>query len=64
MQAVSPGCMLEDQHIQAVSESMCMCAWAQDPVDKSPAVLVHRYSITHQRRSQILLSERNEVLQR
>lgn len=46
------------------NSEMCVCAWVQDPVDNSPAVLVHRYSITHQRRAQILLSERNEVLQK
>lgn len=41
---------------------MCWCV--QDPVDSAPAVLVHRYSITQERRLQILLSERNEALQK
>ena len=41
-----------------------MCGCMQDPVDAAPAVLVHRYSITQERRIQISLSERNEALQK
>ena len=35
----------------------------QDPVDSTPAVLVHRYSITQQKRAELLFTGQKEALE-
>lgn len=46
-----------------VNKAVSRCTYMQDPVDGSPAVLVHRYGITQQRRAELLFTEHREALE-
>ena len=48
-------------HITLSSHQECLM---QDPVDRSPAVLVKRYNVTEQKELELQLSDQQEALQK